>query len=375
MTDIFAIFTDVAVIFFDLLLYSMLFKLKKETIRYRAFMYVGCGVFLLSYFIGVYLYEIPASLGAAIFMSVPSFLLFLALSRHKGSRFILTFSFVDTVTLIIAFIGRYVGILVPGGSVWALIVVVSLFSTLVVLGHRYFRSYHLLLDTVDNGWGTMALSTVLIYFALIFFAAYPIPMIERPEYAPCWLVFATVVLTCYGVFFQSIQKTQHIQEQNERLQQEKELFQMVYTDALTGLFNRAAYIENLNYLERESREQSLCCIMIDCNHFKQINDRFGHHTGDIALQQVSDALKSVFSGHTDYLFRIGGDEFAVILHATSPDEPAKLLAQLNRTLDTCASNLNIPLSVSFGFCFTQPEESLEDTFIRADKQMYQNKHQ
>ncbi len=72
----------------------------------------------------------------------------------------------------------------------------------------------------------MALSTVLIYFALIFFAAYPEPMLDRPEYAPCWLVFALVVLACYGVFLQSIHKTQRIQEQNEKLEREKHLFQM-----------------------------------------------------------------------------------------------------------------------------------------------------
>lgn len=112
----------------------------------------------------------------------------------------MTFCFVDTVSLIVAFIGRYMGILFQGGSVWTFLVVLSLFSILLVMGYKRIRAYHVLLDTVDSGWGTMAFSTVLIYFALIFFAAYPVPMVQRPEYAPCWLIFAAVVLACYVVF-------------------------------------------------------------------------------------------------------------------------------------------------------------------------------
>ena len=80
--------------------------------------------------------------------------MFLALSRHKGSRFVLTFSFVDTVSLIVAFVGRYVGILIPRRAVWAFFVVVALFSALLAAGRGRFRAYHVLLDTVDSGWGT-----------------------------------------------------------------------------------------------------------------------------------------------------------------------------------------------------------------------------
>ena len=373
LSDVFAVLTDVAVIFFDLLIYSMIFELKKKTPLYRVLMYGGCGVILLFYFLGVYVWGIPASLAAAMFMTVPSFLLFLALSRHKGSRFVLTFSFVDTVSLIVAFVGRYVGILIPGGAVWAFFVVVALFSALLAAGRGRFRAYHVLLDTVDSGWGYMALSTVLIYFALIFFAAYPEPMLDRPEYAPCWLVFALVVLACYGVFLQSIHKTQRIQEQNEKLEREKHLFQMVYTDALTGLYNRAAYVERINNLERERGERAVCCIMLDCNQFKQINDSFGHHVGDVALQRTASVLRTVFSGRTENLFRIGGDEFAVMIPDSDPEEAEALLAKLEVTLQSVSAELDMPLSVAAGFAFPQQEESVENAFIRADARMYAHK--
>ena len=70
MSDVFAVLTDVAVIFFDLLIYSMIFELKKKTPLYRVLMYGGCGVILLFYFLGVYVWGIPASLAAAMFRCV-----------------------------------------------------------------------------------------------------------------------------------------------------------------------------------------------------------------------------------------------------------------------------------------------------------------
>ena len=373
MPDMFAVLTDVTVIFFDLLIYSMIFKLKRDTPLYRAFMYGGCGIILLFYFVGVYLWDIPASLAAAVFMTVPSFLLFWALSRHKGSRFLLTFCFVDTVSLIVAFIGRYACILFRGGAVGAFFVVLTLFSILLAAGYRRLRAYHVLLDTVDSGWGTMAFSAVLIYFALIFFAVYPKPMIQRPEYAPCWLTFAAVVLACYAVFLQSIRKTLHIQKQNERLEREKHLYQLVYLDALTGLYNRAAYVERVNMLERERGTDAVCCVMLDCNHFKQINDRFGHHAGDMVLRRSADALRAVFSETTEHLFRIGGDEFSVILPGCPPERAEALLAALAAELERASAEQGMPISIAAGHACTRPGESIEDAFIRADANMYQNK--
>ena len=371
--NLFAVLTDVAVIFFDLLLYSMIFSMKKDTLLYRLMLYGGCGGILFFYFTGVYLWDIPPSLASTIFMTVPSFVLFLALSRHKGSRFLLTFCFVDTVTLIIAFIGRYVGVLLHGGSIAAFFVAVSLFSILLAVGHRHFSAYHVLLDTVDTGWEMMAFSTVLIYFALIFFAAYPKPMLQRLEYAPCWLVFAAVVLACYGVFLQSIHKTLRIQAQNERLEREKHLYHLVYTDALTGLFNRAAYVEGVNTLERQRGEHTICCVMLDCNHFKRINDNFGHHGGDLALRRIADALRAVFSGMTEQLFRVGGDEFSVILMDCSAEQVKALLEELTAELEKASAEFGMPLSVASGYAFPMPDESIEDAFIRADTKMYQQK--
>lgn len=373
MDDFLFVLTDILIIVFDLTVYCMMFALKRDTLLYRLLMFGGCLVIIGAYFGTVYFLHWPASLASAACMSVPSFFLFLALSRYKGSRFLLTFCFVDTITLIIAFIGRYVGLLVPNGAVGAFLTVLILCGASLLIGHKYFKRYHQLMDVANAGWTTMAAATVLIYFALIFFSAYPKPMVERVEYAPTWLVFALVVLACYAVFIQSILKTKRILEQNSRLEEEQHLFHLVYVDALTGLYNRAAFVEQMNQMERDGSPQNICCIMMDCNQFKRINDSYGHQIGDDALKRIAAAIQQAFSKQTDSLFRIGGDEFAVILKDTSADAVEQGIALLRQGLREEGAALKLPLSIAVGFVFVSSGETIENAFIRADRKMYEDK--
>lgn len=99
-------------------------------------------------------------------------------------------------------------------------------------------------------------------------------------------------------------------------------------DALTGLANRKAFDE---YITRSIELHSLlgqpaCLMMIDVDSFKQINDSFGHITGDTILRQVSNILSKTFLRRVDFVCRYGGDEFAVILQETKL-ENAQLLAE------------------------------------------------
>ncbi|WP_308754721.1 GGDEF domain-containing protein [uncultured Anaerotruncus sp.] len=373
MDAILAVVTDIVIILFDLLIYSMMFELKRSTPLYRLAMWGGCAVIVCAYILTTYRLQWPASLASAACMSLPSFLLFFGLSKYKGSRFLMTFCFVDTVSLIIAFIGRYIGITVPNGAEATLGTVLVLCAAVVIVGRPYFKQYHKLLEMADAGWGVMAAANVLIYFALIFFAAYPKPMVERVEYAPTWLVFASVVLACYVVFIQSILKTKRILEQNQRLEQEQQFYKLIYVDALTGLYNRAAYTERINEIERQRSGETLCCVMLDCNRFKQINDDYGHHMGDKALQKVAEALRATFPGDTDLLFRIGGDEFAALLQGCDAEKAQGLLRLLDRELADGSAELQIDLTVSSGYAAAAPGETIENAFIRADRQMYRNK--
>lgn len=376
METILPILNDMVVILFDLLIFTRLVSLKNDRPRNRVIMYTGCAVIIGAYYVGVYIAGMPASTASALFMSVPSLILFFFLSKHRDCRFFLTFCFVDSVSLIVAFLGRAAAFWTTSSEVGILSISVTtgLYLAILIIGRRYFKQYHDLLEVVDIGWKSMMVATALIYFALLFFAAYPQPLVERPADIPVYLVFSAVVIACYVVFVHSILKTRRIYEQNKRLQREQEIFQIAYTDALTGLSNRAAYIEHLQRLERSKEDMtSICCVMLDLNRFKMVNDTMGHHMGDGALQMVGRVLRETFAGET--VFRLGGDEFAVLLLNIFPAAVEERLTDMKKRLAVESDGFSVPLTMAAGYAFWDPDRdrSLDETFIRADEQMYEDK--
>ena len=376
MQAILPVINDLTVIFFDLLIYTRMISLRKKDAPHRFAMYLGCAVILAGYFFFTYALKKPPALTSALCMSIPSFLLFWWLSQYRDSRFLLTFCFVDSLSLIVAFLGRYVGILTGNtGGLLSLIVTALVFIAILACGWRAFERYHALLALAENGWRSMALASVLIYFALVFTAAYPQPLIERLEYGPVYLCLSAVVLSCYAVFVSSVLKTKQICEQNAKLAREAEIYKIAYTDSLTGLGNRAAYVEAVNAVERAGSAQDVLCVMMDVDQFKAVNDAHGHHMGDRALQGVTAALNRTFSGDAQRIFRIGGDEFALLLPGASAGDVRARLNALSREVAAEGARLGIGLSVSIGYASLgeAADDSVEKAFIRADQRMYQNK--
>ena len=143
-------------------------------------------------------------------------------------------------------------------------------------------------------------------------------------------------------------------------------------DGLTGVWNRR-HIDLLvaTELQRNTRtKQPLCAFLVDVDHFKAINDRFGHLSGDIALREVANALQSSLRP-TDHLGRFGGEEFLVLLPGT----------QLRDAL-ICAERLRVQVSglvsssgcgnvtVSVGVASVEPGELAAQWLARADRALY-----
>lgn len=375
LENLLAVGNDLCVIVFDLLIFTRMTVLRRDTPLRKTLMYGGCAAIVAVYFYAVYICGWPSSTASAVFMSVPSLALFWLLSAYRDSRFFLTFCCVDTVSLIVAFLGRWVGVLAGRwGAVLSLAVTAALYLAIVAVGWPYFKRYVELLEVVKAGWGAMMGAALLIYAALLFQLAYPVPMIERVEYAPGFLLFCLVVLACYGVFIQSILKTKKIDEQYRRLQRENEIYHIAYTDVLTGLPNRAAYTEYLQDFRRKGRPAGpVCCVVMDVNGFKSVNDRWGHHMGDKALQQVAAALRHQFGAGQDQVFRVGGDEFFAVALGAGEAQMESRVAGLHEELAAASGLLGVPLSLSVGMAFLKPDEAandLEAAFVRADRQMY-----
>ncbi|WP_410499932.1 diguanylate cyclase [Chitinibacter sp. S2-10] len=149
-----------------------------------------------------------------------------------------------------------------------------------------------------------------------------------------------------------------------------QLQQKVMTDPLTGALNREGLSDFLLRVDLNG----LSVLFADMDHFKRVNDGYGHAVGDAVLQQLSALIKTTIR-KTDRLVRWGGEEFLIICPATSVTE-AGILAEKLRTA-VCASNwpADLSMSCSFGAAECQENEDFARTIERADAALYRAKAQ
>jgi len=200
--------------------------------------------------------------------------------------------------------------------------------------------------------------------------------------------YSTIALVWHGL----IQTTTRLREATAALDAERtHAWSLAVTDALTGLVNRRMFEQQLATAIAYSRHcgQPLSVLLLDVDDFKQINDRFGHATGDAALCEVALALESgVRVG--DVPARIGGDEFAVVLPATELAQAQQVARRIKERL----APFNLPasageqLAVSIGLACLPPQAFRHGTgattpiatiasalLDRADRALYQAKAQ
>ncbi len=159
---------------------------------------------------------------------------------------------------------------------------------------------------------------------------------------------------------------------------QEELFRLAMVDTLTGIGNRKAFQDRLEYcFEQAYRYQTpLELLMIDLDGFKSVNDSYGHYTGDLLLQEVARRLLRCVR-QADTLARMGGDEFAVILTHVEPEQGSDKVAR--RILDSLQtpfflSNRNITISASIGASlFPGNAKNPDELLQQADKAMYEAK--
>tara|TARA_R100001143_G_scaffold31742_1_gene30797 strand:+ start:5084 stop:6337 length:1254 start_codon:yes stop_codon:yes gene_type:complete len=168
------------------------------------------------------------------------------------------------------------------------------------------------------------------------------------------------------------------QEIRRRQQLEKELKWQAQTDPLTGLFNRRQYelLFNQEMASARRNKTPLTLGLIDLDHFKAINDRYGHDLGDHVLCQVADILQQPLR-ESDILGRFGGEEFIIILPRTGVDQ-ARVVAERMRIAlsETIISHQGQTLVVSATFALAElaPEDKdINSVIRRADEALYEGK--
>ena len=151
------------------------------------------------------------------------------------------------------------------------------------------------------------------------------------------------------------------------------------TDELTGLSNRRCFDNTLEkeFLRALRYNNKLTLVMFDIDHFKTVNDTYGHPCGDYILKEVANAALQTFR-KTDTVFRFGGEEFVVILTETDIKQseiPLERFRKTIETLDLTYQNQQINITVSIGACQLDQSIGNKEEFLqKADNALYDAKN-
>ena len=202
------------------------------------------------------------------------------------------------------------------------------------------------------------------------------------------LLFATGVLLAtalfFGMFFiYPLIRTQVREEGKLRAMTEslsarsQTLEHAALTDSLTGMQNRRFFDDALREYIEEFRkiDKPIGLMILDLDHFKQVNDTHGHDVGDLVLKSVADCLKDMTRYH-DVVARLGGEEFAVVAPNMDDDMLGKFAERIRKAVASLAvvtGNVRLKVTTSVGLAVWDRHETAEEFFRRADKHLYQAK--
>lgn len=169
-----------------------------------------------------------------------------------------------------------------------------------------------------------------------------------------------------------------LRQKNSDLAEAVELnTRLAITDDLTGLYTRRYFMEVLDQQkalsERDSSDFVVC--FADLDHFKHVNDSFGHHTGDVVLQKFSEIILNSIR-EVDYAARFGGEEFVLLLVNSDIEQSLNVTERIRQALEDynfsdIAPALNV--TVSIGLANFKKYNSLQETLMSADNRMYKAK--
>lgn len=160
---------------------------------------------------------------------------------------------------------------------------------------------------------------------------------------------------------------EHLEEQRQK----------ALLDPLTGLPNRAAWSERVEQEVKKWQAQggNLLMAILDLDHFKRINDSYGHLAGDKVLKIVASQLRKRLRGQ-DFIARFGGEEFVLLLPQTAPEVGAKLAEVLRATVEACPFHFKgerVVITTSIGFSAFRVGERADQVLKRADTALYRAK--
>ncbi|HWR41646.1 diguanylate cyclase [Sporomusa sp.] len=236
--------------------------------------------------------------------------------------------------------------------------------------------YHLLLMRMVLKVGRDRATRMAAAVSLVFLAA---NIIKADTMAAAFLLetiynvigFAVLSITAVHMHNVMEMQLQHEGQIAELKRQNAHHYAMAHTDGLTGLLNHRAYLEKTADLSQ------YVLLIVDIDHFKKLNDTYGHLFGDQVLTTVGNIIKMGIRTK-DMAFRYGGEEFALVLPGTSLELGLKIAERLRFQVANCDFFHNgdrVRITISIGVSSKNPSADCQDAFREADSALYRAKRQ
>ena len=207
---------------------------------------------------------------------------------------------------------------------------------------------------------------------------------EKPT--EMWMrTLVIIVSTVASLLVQHFMRKQYkfemlLLEQQARLEhlvheRTQELQHLANFDPLTHIYNRRKFREILDSeIKRAKRyNQPLSLVLLDIDHFKTVNDDYGHSEGDKVLESIAEILRNHLR-KSDYYARWGGEEFIILMTHTDVQTAAQVAEKLGKLLGSIKYGNNITISASFGVSCIQADEDINPLIKRTDDALYDAKH-
>ncbi len=200
---------------------------------------------------------------------------------------------------------------------------------------------------------------------------------DKIDYALLWKLLAAALIVLALLIYWN-RKLRHLNR--ELAQANDKLAAISITDQLTGVGNRTYYEQmfEVRFDECRNANRPYLVAMIDADHFKRINDQWGHEAGDACLMQLADILKSHFTDFDSEIVRFGGEEFVIFATITDSTQVEEKLERLRAKVEetTISFETNpIKLTISIGYCCATPQKAdlPQQWFRAADRALYDAK--
>ncbi len=236
--------------------------------------------------------------------------------------------------------------------------------------------YHLLLIRMVLKVGRDRARRMALAVAFVYVAAHAsaIGTLDAPFLLEImYNVIGFAVLSFTAVYMLNVVEIQHQHEGKiaELMRENARHYELAHTDELTGLLNHRAY------LEKTADLQQYVLLIVDIDHFKKLNDTYGHLFGDQVLTTVGNIIKRSIRAK-DMAFRYGGEEFALVLPGTSLDLGLKIAERLRFQVANCDFFHNsgrVKITISIGLSGKHPSVACQEAFREADSALYRAKRQ